>query len=168
MRWSEQTRKAASLLSSLQWFGFILKTQMKGSKDGIGPNMLRNLRGAEARFLFLKKKKKSLNDYRNCSRMQRGNKILQGQRDLVLKWDVYRTITHKYAALGLSIGLWCHLDLKMCRVQSITNVLSPTSVEAQLTSSRLFSCVCLGNQITVIFNVDRGWGLDLFCLKYGC
>lgn len=93
------------MLSSLQWFGFILITQMKDSKDGIGPNMLRNLRGAEARFLFLKKKKKCLNDYRNCSRTQRGNKILQGQRDLVLKWDVYRTITHKYAALGESIGL---------------------------------------------------------------
>lgn len=74
---------------------------MKDSKDGIGPNMLRNLRGAEAR----KKKKNCLNDYRNCSRTQRGNKILQGQRDLELKWDVYRTITHKYAALGESIGL---------------------------------------------------------------
>lgn len=60
---------------------------MKGSKDGIHPNMLRNLRG---------------------------------------------------------------------RVQSITNVMSPASAEAQLTSSSLFSCICFGNQITVIFNTRQG------------
>lgn len=46
---------------------------------------------------------------------------------------------------------WEDLYKRASDVQSIT-----TSAEARLTSSRPFSCVCFGNQITVIFNIRPG------------
>lgn len=102
MRWFEGSRKAASSLRSLtsmvrldsktlsnerlqRWYQSQYAKKFKRSRGKISKKYIYS------------------SDYHNCSRFQRSNKILQGRRDSLLNWDVYRTITGEYAALGESI-----------------------------------------------------------------
>lgn len=55
-----------------------------------------------------------------------------------------------------------------CDVPRVVDHKRHVSAAAQLTSWRLFSCVCFGNHITAIFNICRGWGLHLFYLRHRC